>query len=948
MANKYGPWATLIDAGGRPQLSAFWKRRLTMLVPASRTSPVLSRCNLLWLCAGAMLMCLLPTLFFTPAAAQEKKPADDNTTMRGNTYFGTTTLVIGKVKPDEKSLQENGATASDQQPPTEPDFKLPWETNPYHWLPVYTQLEGEDVRKELKLSGEQEQKLRDIAANFQMQYEKLRKVVEKGYIKSPPGKEMTKEIEAAKAEFMQNTKGVNKQIEGVLTTEQIAALRKIVVQDQAAGLVRFPTADEKIGLSDQQKKDLAKLTEEMNKKKRQLQRDNFEKMLAVLSPQQREKLHQVAGFDLGPMIISDSAGHFGFMVYIELIKEDVRQELGLSAEQFAKLQKIDGKYDQMAAKEFSEIKERMQKENEEMQNKTEEQQKKGNMTLSAGSVGRGENKPDEERKINKLGEQMRGEIDSLLTPEQLATLKKISLDENLSMSLTAPRILKQIEATQDQRKELSRLEGERHDITSPIGFPPYIREIGEKALQVLTPQQREKFMNGIYHGLAEFDLSEFADHATFMNYATFTITSTGNATDTSAAAKSSDEKQSLTKSGGGSVILWNSSADAPAKESAPGGGSPYIAPSEYISLPAYSFIGVPKMRKQLGLSPQQEKKLREISAAFIAEEQKFEPEVMNISPKDREAKVAEFKRKFEELRTNGRKQIEEVVTPQQLDACKKLVFPLMAYGMLFDPQVIKIIEITPEQKEKLKQLSKEMGRGWERESQDKTERGLALLSPEQLQKLRVEVERHYLEIHEPVIEEPGTENTYSGSVTVSVGTLTLTAGPTDYAIWSPAGSETETGMDSETDFVSLSVYENLGMAEVRKTLGLNADQEKQLKEIASNSRTEMKKLNQALQKQLAPEEQQQPNQREFQFRAGTENGAKSDQAEKERQRKQREFRRESARLTKDVRQKIEALLTPQQLAGLKDILFRMWSFGSLINPDDQKNLGLSDQQKTDL
>jgi hypothetical protein len=110
----------------------------------------------------------------------------------------------------------------------------------------------------------------------------------------------------------------------------------------------------------------------------------------------------------------------------------------------------------------------------------------------------------------------------------------------------------------------------------------------------------------------------------------------------------------------------------------------------------------------------------------------------------------------------------------------------------------------------------------------------------------------------------------------------------------------------------------------------------------------MKKLNQALQKQLAPEEQQQPNQREFQFRAGTENGAKSDQAEKERQRKQREFRRESARLTKDVRQKIEALLTPQQLAGLKDILFRMWSFGSLINPDDQKNLGLSDQQKTDL
>ena len=39
MTNPYGPWATAIDAGRYPQLSAFWHERLTMLVPASRTSP---------------------------------------------------------------------------------------------------------------------------------------------------------------------------------------------------------------------------------------------------------------------------------------------------------------------------------------------------------------------------------------------------------------------------------------------------------------------------------------------------------------------------------------------------------------------------------------------------------------------------------------------------------------------------------------------------------------------------------------------------------------------------------------------------------------------------------------------------------------------------------------------------------------------------------------------
>ena len=73
MATQYGPWATLIDAGGNPQLSSFWRRRLTMLVPTSQTSPVLSRQNLLWLGAAAVLMIVLPTFRAAPVVAEEEK-----------------------------------------------------------------------------------------------------------------------------------------------------------------------------------------------------------------------------------------------------------------------------------------------------------------------------------------------------------------------------------------------------------------------------------------------------------------------------------------------------------------------------------------------------------------------------------------------------------------------------------------------------------------------------------------------------------------------------------------------------------------------------------------------------------------------------------------------------------------------------------------------------------
>ncbi|MGO8745092.1 MAG: carboxypeptidase-like regulatory domain-containing protein [Thermoguttaceae bacterium] len=61
MANSYGPWATAFDAGRNPQLSAFWRSRLNMLVGVSQTSPVLSRRNLLGLVAAAVLICALPT-----------------------------------------------------------------------------------------------------------------------------------------------------------------------------------------------------------------------------------------------------------------------------------------------------------------------------------------------------------------------------------------------------------------------------------------------------------------------------------------------------------------------------------------------------------------------------------------------------------------------------------------------------------------------------------------------------------------------------------------------------------------------------------------------------------------------------------------------------------------------------------------------------------------------
>jgi hypothetical protein len=202
----------------------------------------------------------------------------------------------------------------------------------------------------------------------------------------------------------------------------------------------------------------------------------------------------------------------------------------------------------------------------------------------------------------------------------------------------------------------------------------------------------------------------------------------------------------------------------------------------------------------------------------------------------------------------------------------------------------------------------------ERESQDRTNRSLAILSREQLEKLRAEVERRYRENHEPAIEEPGADKSNTGSTVTGTVTVTSDSDNSVVMFWSPAESETE------EDNIVLPAYEILISAVVRKTLGLSADQEKQLREIATDSQARKKEFDREA-KELT---------------------------EAELYRKLREFEGEKMRITKEARQKIEALLTPEQLVKLKDDLFHTEAFGWLIVPEVQDKIGLSNQQKAEI
>jgi len=75
MNKHFGPWATLIDAGRHPQLSAFWRRRLTRLPAVAHCATALGWRAQATLVMAAGLMVALPTLRDTSARAEAARPA---------------------------------------------------------------------------------------------------------------------------------------------------------------------------------------------------------------------------------------------------------------------------------------------------------------------------------------------------------------------------------------------------------------------------------------------------------------------------------------------------------------------------------------------------------------------------------------------------------------------------------------------------------------------------------------------------------------------------------------------------------------------------------------------------------------------------------------------------------------------------------------------------------
>jgi hypothetical protein len=463
MLNQFGPWASSIDTGSRPQLSAFWRRRLTMLVPTSQSSPVLSRRNRVWLAAATILILAVPTFRPVLAAADPQAKTGEKPAEKAPP------LIKGAVTTGSMNLGSYATIYAGSRPE---DLAIPY--------PLSAALARQRDREKLHLTQDQENKLREISNQSAKRFQAISEQMQKRWPKEKMQKPSPDEQKAMEREYMaklaQVNKEIRKEVEAILTPEQWAEVKIVCIGVPAIGrVVSDPEMRKAVGVTDEQVKQLQRAAEKFLENRKQTERA-LKEMLVVVLPQQWEQAGPIAGVsdDLEANLLLSGAYVGG------LIGPEWKEKMALSDQQRAKLKEVQATLE-THFREISKLAESMQasKSNEESQAKQAELTRKYEATYK-------------ERREQAL---------AVLTPQQLAILKQIAARqwflgemgqfEDRAGSDNKPEgIFKQLKLSEEQMKELRRRYEEMERLQSQ-----FMRGIGQAALQILSPEQQEKLLD---------------------------------------------------------------------------------------------------------------------------------------------------------------------------------------------------------------------------------------------------------------------------------------------------------------------------------------------------------------------------------------------------------------------------------------------------------------------
>jgi Spy/CpxP family protein refolding chaperone len=494
MNKNFGPWTTAASTGSAAHLSTFWKKRLTMLPATFQSNARLGGRTVFALLLAGATVWALPTLYSAPPDAQQRaveevKPAAKAGTAppasgpaSGRTVVGSGILVV--TYGESTTSGPAPAAAADKIATLIPGLRL---------------LMQPRVVKQLALTAEQIRKLRAVGSQYDAAVQKFFAEAKK------EGKLSGDNLKSAYLRWKKEAdKKYLREAEAVLTPEQARTLRAATLAEDAFyGLYAwtFP------GLTKAQNDQLVRLDDEQVQQSVRRVREESDRMLAVLTPEQRVKLRTVVENSLptgqGGVQVKGEPGPlwiYTMLPFSDFSDAQVQKQLSLTDAQRTQVRNLFGPYSNVWKRIDAEIEKLSPEERKPLRQPGDTE---GNYSLGGTTPEEVEKKlvaVEEQRRAaferqpaaRKLEITLRKQFEALLTPEQRAKYQDMAVRQDAWLELQNPLAWRAIEATGAQREELRKIATDAMQDQQEQG-----RKLGEKKLSVLTPAQREEFRSQV-------------------------------------------------------------------------------------------------------------------------------------------------------------------------------------------------------------------------------------------------------------------------------------------------------------------------------------------------------------------------------------------------------------------------------------------------------------------
>jgi len=322
----------------------------------------------------------------------------------------------------------------------------------------------------------------------------------------------------------------------------------------------------------------------------------------------------------------------------------------------------------------------------------------------------------------------------------------------------------------------------------------------------------------------------------------------------------------------------------------PVGGSPFVI----ATVPGRVGLSQRSVQAALNLTEEQKQKLADIVAKFLVEQRRFMP---RVKPAEKLLPIAptmgELQTDMRKLDSDTCKKMDEVLTPQQLQMLKDLKLRTNAFNVLLDHAALDKLGLNWQQRGAMIQRMVLLMNEWQRKSrqasQEINEKALAVLSPPQRAQLQEEVLR-------------------PGSRSLGMFYAANLAGIPLPASYPPVP------------------YPSLSDEEVSKSLGLSGAQRNQVRGILDAYWPQHKELTRQWQALSRESKSRLPEERQ----------------------KRLAISEKSEQLVADVRQRLEAVLTPQQRASYREMALRNVAINILYDPQTLWKIGATKEQNAAL